>query len=271
MVQRHRLIIAGLVIALLTVVFVMGTFARDLDAIVSSGVIRVGFYPQDPPKQYYDPDTGEAVGLEVDIAKEFASDLGVKLELIGSEWDALIPGLLADKWDIVIANMCRLPSRAATVDFTLAYENIDGMAILVRADDDRFTAVSDLNQAGIKIGVNRGSAGHMCADKNAPAAEILPFQSASVAAMALQVGQLDAVVEDVTTMELYAREHPQLKVVGTSNLACPCWTGFAIQPGNFRLWLWANQFLIEFKVSGRYSILYEKWFPERVAPTGIFQ
>jgi polar amino acid transport system substrate-binding protein len=262
----RRMLLVGCVALLFLGTLAGVSTARTLDQILSSGVVRVGFYPQDPPKQYYDPDTGEAIGLEVDIAKEFASALGVRLELVDSEWDGLIPGLLTEKWDIIIANMARLTSRAVSVSFTLAYENIDGMVALVRTDDTRFAAMADLNQPGVRIGVNRGSAGNACAESNCPLADIQPFQSAQVAAMALQAGQLDAVVEDLTTMELYANEHSDVRVIGAESPSCPVYTAFAIKPGNFDLWNFADTFLFNLKKSGTYSTLYAKWFPTRPDP-----
>jgi len=264
--RTRRCLVIGCAALLLLGIVGGGIAARTLDQILSSGEVRVGFYPQDPPKQYYDPDTGEPIGLEVDIAGEFAASLGVDLKLIDSEWDALIPGLLSDKWDIIIANMARLTSRAVSVSFTLAYENIDGMVALIRSDETRFEAIADLNQDGVRIGVNRGSAGHSCAETLAPLAEIQPFQSAQLAAMALQAGQLDAVVEDLTTMELYAAEHDNVRVIGAECPSCPVYTGFAIQHGNFDLWLFANQFLFNLKKSGTYQELYAKWFPDRPDP-----
>lgn len=236
-------------------------FAEVLDDIISRGVVRVGIYTQDPPKQFNDPKTGQLIGLEPDIAAEFAQALGVKLELVPSEWDALIPGLLSGKFDIIIANMARLPKRALVVDFTLAFENLDWSAVLVRSTETRIKKVEDLNKAGIKIGVNRGSAAHMCAEKNAPKATITAFANAQLAAMALQAGQLDAVVEDVTTMALYAKEHKQVKLTATDQILCGIRTGFAIKPGNFRLWNFSNMFLVTLKDSGKYAELYEKWFP----------
>ena len=119
-------------------------FAADLDEILSTGKIRIGMYNQDPGRMYLDPLTNELMGLEPDIAADFAEYLGVECEIVQMEWDALIPGLLADKCDIIIANMNRLHSRAATVDFTLAFENFDGTCIAVRKDDYRIQVLDDL-------------------------------------------------------------------------------------------------------------------------------
>lgn len=236
-------------------------FAADLDEILSRGSIKIGMYNQDPGRMFLDPDTGELLGLEPDIAKAFARDLGVECEIVQAEWDALIPGLLADKWDIIIANMARRPSRAASVDFTLAYENYDGTCFAVRSDENNITSWDDFKD-GIKVGTGRGNSAEAYTVMNYPDVEIVPFASPQFAMQALLAGQLDAVVEDYTGMVGYIEKFgDQIKLCETENLVNTVQTGFAVKPGNFRLWLWANIFLINFKNSGEHANLWYKWFP----------
>lgn len=235
--------------------------AADLDEILSSGKIRIGMYNQDPGRMFLDPMTNELMGLEPDIAADFAKYLGVECEIVQMEWDALIPGLLADKCDIIIANMARLPSRATTVDFTLAYENYDGTCIAVRKDDDRIQGWSDLT-AGIKVGTGRGNSAEAYTIKTCPQAEIVPFASPQLGIQALLAGQVDCVVEDYTAMISFEEQFEGIRLVGTDNLVNCNTTGFAVKPGNFRLWLWANIFLISYKNSGDYAETWYKWFPE---------
>lgn len=236
-------------------------FAADLDEILSTGKIRIGMYNQDPGRMYLDPLTNELMGLEPDIAADFAEYLGVECEIVQMEWDALIPGLLADKCDIIIANMNRLPSRAATVDFTLAFENFDGTCIAVRKDDDRIQGWDDL-VAGIKVGTGRGNSAEAYVVANYPDVEIVPFASPQLGIQAMLAGQVDCVIEDYGGMIGYEKQFDNVKLVCTNDLRNMGTTGFAVKPGNFRLWLWANIFLINYKNSGDYATTYSKWFPE---------
>jgi ABC-type amino acid transport substrate-binding protein len=121
-----------------------------LDEIQKRGVLKVGMFLQYPPTQYRDPVTKEPKGLCVDLANILAKDLGVKLEIVDMEWDAIIPGLLAKKYDICIASMSRKPSRNLSVAFTS--NNTEDYAImgLVRPDDTRST-IEDFNKKGVVI------------------------------------------------------------------------------------------------------------------------
>lgn len=252
------------VLALVSAMLLPGcAFAADLDEILQKGTIRIGMYNQDPGRMYLDPDTNELMGLEPDIAADFAEALGVKCEIVQAEWDSLIPGLLADQWDIIIANMARLPSRAASVDFTLAYENYDGTCIAVRSDEERIVDWESMNDSSIKIGTGRGNSAEAYTIKVCPEAEIVPFASPQLGIQALIAGQIDAVVEDYTAMISFEKQNAgKIKLVGTDNLVNLQQTGFAVKPGNFRLWLWANIFLIQYKNSGNYAETWYKWFPE---------
>lgn len=209
---------------------------------------------------FLDPKTNELKGLEPDIAKCFAKELGVKCDIVQAEWDALIPGLLADKWDIIIANMNRLPSRAASVDFTLAYENYDGCCLAVRKSETKITGWNSLGK-GVKIGTGRGNSAEAYAMKTWPDATFVPFASPQLAVQALIAGQLDVVIEDYTGMLGFQAQTPKIKLLETDNLRALNCTGFAVKPGNSRLLLWANIFLTNFKLSGDYAKVYHRWFP----------
>lgn len=259
--MKRRIIAGCLICVLVTMVLPLQAFAADLDEILSRGSIRIGMYNQDPGRMFLDPTTNELMGLEPDIAKAFAEKLGVECEIVQAEWDALIPGLLADKWDIIIANMARLPSRATSVDFTLAFENYDGSCIAVRADDDRIQGWSDL-KAGIKVATGRGNAAEAYVMANYPDVEIVPFASPQLGIQALVAGQVDCVVEDYTAMINFQAQFEKIKLVATDELVNMLSTGFGVKPGNFRLWLWANIFLINFKQSGEYARTWYKWFPD---------
>lgn len=244
-------------------------FAADLDEILSRGVIRVGMYNQDPGRMFLDPMTNELKGLEPDIAKDFAKMLGVKLQIVQAEWDALIPGLLADKWDIIIANMSRLPSRAASIDFTLAYENYDGTCFAVRADEKNIKSWDNF-KGGIKVGTGRGNAAEAYVIANYPDVTIVPFASPQLAIQALVAGQVDAVAEDYCAMLNFEKKFDKIKLMETEHLVNLKSSGFGVKPGNFRLWLWANLFLIDYKGSGEYAKTWTKWFPEVPAKSTAF-
>jgi arginine/ornithine transport system substrate-binding protein len=82
--------------------------------------IRVGTEGAYPPFNGIDKD-GNLWGFDVDIARAICKALGVQCELVVQDWDGIIPGLLAKKYDCIIASMSRTEERMKKVAFTDKY------------------------------------------------------------------------------------------------------------------------------------------------------
>src|SRR5215469_14391122 len=75
-------------------------------AIQSAGVLKVGM-ADSIPAQTKNPATGDWEGFNVDMAKNLAETLKVKLEIVDSTWSTLIPELMKGSFDIVMVDMFR--------------------------------------------------------------------------------------------------------------------------------------------------------------------
>jgi len=185
-------------------------FASDsislLDVIQKEGVIKVGMYLQYPPIEYRDPITKEPKGLEVDIANLLAKDLGVKLEIVDMEWNAIIPGLLAKKFDVIIAGMSRTPKRNLAVAMTS--NNLEEYATMAlsRIDDVRKT-IEDFNKKGVVVTCLQGSATEATSKRLFPNAEIKPLQM-TPAVLEVQSGRADICVVSNLFCYKYIRQNP---------------------------------------------------------------
>lgn len=65
--------------------------------------------------------SGKIVGFDVDVINALCQEMGTQCEVVAQDWDGLIPGLLSDKYDAVIAGMSITPERQAQVDFSDSY------------------------------------------------------------------------------------------------------------------------------------------------------
>jgi polar amino acid transport system substrate-binding protein len=79
------------------------TKESTLEQIMKRGVLRVGmdtFVPWAMKSK-----TGEFVGFEIDVARQLAEDMGVKVEFVPTKWAGIIPALLTGKFDVIIGGM----------------------------------------------------------------------------------------------------------------------------------------------------------------------
>jgi len=92
--------------------------AATLEEIQASGTIRIAV-ANEIPYGYIDPISGETMGAGPDVAKYITEQLGIEnIEWITTDFSSLIPGLQADRFDMVAAEMAIIPTRCATVIYS---------------------------------------------------------------------------------------------------------------------------------------------------------
>ena len=125
----------------------------DVQAIVDRGTLRVGVKNVTKGFGYQDPTTNEYSGLEVDLAKNMAAQLGVKLEL--TPVTAATRTALLDSGDIdaVLATFTITDARKKSWDFTEPYYT-DHVGVLVE-NSSGIKSLADLK--GKTVGVSSGS------------------------------------------------------------------------------------------------------------------
>jgi polar amino acid transport system substrate-binding protein len=102
-----------------------------LDRIQREGVIRVG-YANEAPYAYMDPETDTLTGEAPEILRVVMRELGVeKVEGVLTEFGALIPGLKANRFDVIAAGMYITPERCTQIAFSNPSYTI-GEAFVVR-------------------------------------------------------------------------------------------------------------------------------------------
>src|SRR5690606_36215166 len=143
-----------------------------LQRIKQSGVIHVCQAPY-PPYNLKNPKTGEWEGLNVDLVKEIASFLKVKIEDVDSSFSTLIPSLTTQKCDISAAATYVTPARAEQVLFTTSYAS-DTKTAFVPVDSPVQT-YADLDKPNITIATRSGTAEEAFARHFFPQATIKPI------------------------------------------------------------------------------------------------
>ena len=167
--MQMKRIIPLLLLPLLTILLILPFFGQisaltnstsdaQLEAgvqeIVDRGVLRVGVKQDLPNFGYRDPESNQYTGMEVEIAKKVAAELGVDIEF--TPVTAQTRGALLDngQLDMVIATFTITEERKELYNFTTPYYT-DAVGFLVRKDSNIQSSWEALD--GLTIGVTQGS------------------------------------------------------------------------------------------------------------------
>ena len=133
---------------------------------------------------------GEVVGIEVDILNKIAEKMGMELDIQQMDFDSVIPGVQAGKFDVGMSGITVTDKRKENVDFSSVYF-MAAQAIVVTADSG-ITGKADLE--GKKVSVQTGTTAEEYCMGNGY--EVLAFTANNDAAAALTAGKVDAWVVD---------------------------------------------------------------------------
>jgi L-cystine transport system substrate-binding protein len=158
-----------------------------LAQVRARGVLRVANPQTSPPFSLRD-ERDELVGFDVDVANEVARLMGVaRVEFIQGTFDTFIPGVQADRWDVVIAGQAVTEERKQQVDFSDPYR-LSGVSIFVNQANDSIRTLDDLR--GKRVGLVSGAAQIPLAER--AGAEVRTYENAILALTDLGFGRADA-------------------------------------------------------------------------------
>jgi polar amino acid transport system substrate-binding protein len=231
-----------------------GPAASTLQAVLQRGTLRVGDCLSFAPFGFYDKD-GNPDGYDVDLAKELAKQMGVKLEVVNTTSANRIPNLQTSKVDVVFCNFTRNLERAKVIEFTSPYV-VASEALLVKKSSG-IQSVKDM--ANRTIATVKGSTnGDEVRSLNIPI-KIQEYDSSQAAILAVKQGQADAMIEDNNFLAYQAKLDPDFAV--TNEALVPLeYNAFGVKAGD-QAWLnYLNLFLFNINASKLNAQLYKKWF-----------
>jgi len=195
------------------------------------------------------------VGFDIDLAGLIAERLDRELSVVDVEFGALIPALVNDEVDIVIAALEPNRTRKQKVDFTNIYYRARQSLISYEG----YLRPRDLNYQ--PIGIRGGSVQDRFAERISaeyPDLDIIRYDSISEMLEALEEEEVAGIILESTVADSYLRRYSDFEVrMMPSERA----TGSAIAlPKNSPLRRDINAALTDIKTSGEMNQLIKKWF-----------
>lgn len=175
----------------------IGAVALFSTVNVSAETIRVGMECTYAPFNYKTAD-GDLAGYDVDVAKGVAAIIGADFEYVCQEWDGMIPALLANKFDLIIASMSITEKRMEKIDFSGPYRFSTGQIIgskktEVNLFDDAGDPIPESFE-GLKVGLERATTYASWFAEKLPGADVVLYDNSESIYLDLQNGRVDVIM-----------------------------------------------------------------------------
>ncbi|WP_432991882.1 ABC transporter substrate-binding protein [Dactylosporangium sp. CA-233914] len=232
------------------------------DDIRSKGVLRVGTSFNFPPMNFKNDKNGYD-GIEPALMDALGQKLGLKIERVESNFAGLLPGLKADRFDIVTSGMNDTAERQKEVDFVDYLES--GLSVLVKKGNPRgIDGPGDL--CGMNVGETVGSVyieqlegfSATCKSEGKQPIQVQTLPTGSEVAQAIVTGRIDATFANHVANLYFAKQTGgQLAVTGERLSAAPM--GIAVPKGDTVLAEAIRAGLAAMIEDGTYERILKEW------------
>jgi polar amino acid transport system substrate-binding protein len=228
--------------------------ASTLDQIRSRGVLLWGCdIAGGAPLAFPDPkDPAKLIGFEADIAGAIAQELGVKAQVVQTDWDSLVPALERGNYDVAMNGLEIIPAREKRVLMSRPYY-VYTLQLVVRKDETRIKSIADLK--GMTVGTLAGTtADKMLKDiggvNTRSYSAVWPYDDVAL-------GRLDAAFLDTPFAAYYAKPDPRLKYAGPPE--GEGYYGIAIRKEDVELKKSIDSVIDKLLRTGELKRIYDKW------------
>ena len=175
------------------------------EAPAAAGTIRMITEATFPPYEYREGNT--VVGIDVEICRAIAKELGKELAVEDVEFDSVLPSLIAGKAELAAAGITVTEDRKMIVDFSHPYVRTG--IVFVFAKDTPFEKGEDAK--GKRIGVQNGTtSADYVREKLGQEPEM--FDSPASAFAALKQGKVDVVIADIDPAKALIKGQPDYDI-----------------------------------------------------------
>ena len=235
--------------------------AGAIDDAVKRGTLKVGMDPTYMPFEMTNK-RGEIIGFEVDILKAMTKAMGVKLELVSTGYDGIIPALMTDKFDMIGSGMTLTQERNLRLNFSDPFIVV-GQTLLIRKElEGTIKSYKDLNTADYRITSKLGTTGEMVAKKLISKAKYHGYDNEQEAVLDVVNGKADAFIYDAPYNVVAVNKVGAGKLVFLDKPFTYEPLAFGLKKGDYDSLNFINNFLHQIHEDGTYDRIHDKWFKD---------
>lgn len=232
-----------------------------IERINNKGTITVGTEGTYAPFTYHD-ESGKLTGYDVEVTRAVAEKLGVTVEFKETQWDAMMAGLKAGRFDVV-ANQVALtsPERQATFDKSEPY-SWSG-PVLVARNDSTITSVDQIagKKAAQSLTSNYGERA------TAAKAEIVPVDGLAQSLMLIEQKRAEVTLNDELAVLDYLKknQNSSVKIVWSAPADEKVGAGLVVNKGNEEAVAKFSEAVKQLQADGTLKKLGEQFFGKDIS------
>jgi len=245
---------------------IYGFIVICLCAVFSSAsaqdVVRIANETATPPFNFVDGD-GKIQGFDVEIAAALCEVMGVEKVDVIQDWDGMIPGLIAKKFDAIISDMSITGKRLKVVSFSKSYYDEQGLFLGRKGKNFNFSVEG---MKGKKIAVQRATTfANYIKGIYGSSVEIKYYETPASQILDLLSGRVDLILASDVFVHatINSEDGAKLAISGTpvtDKTYIGDGVGIAIRKQDTELLSNFNKALDTIKSNGTYDKIYNKWF-----------
>ncbi|MGR3496091.1 transporter substrate-binding domain-containing protein [Citreimonas sp.] len=150
------------------------------------------------PAFNYTESDGSVAGFEIDLGNAMCAQLEIECEWVTQDWDGIIPGLQAQRYDAIIASLYITDERREVIGFSDKYYQVPSRFLV---PSDSALEISAEGLEGAVVGTQRATSFERYLTDNMPGVELRLYGTMDEAYLDLASGRLDAVMGDVVAIQ----------------------------------------------------------------------
>ena len=230
--------------------------ADALDTVRKANKVRIGIDLGLPPYGMMD-DKLQPAGVDVEVARKLAKDLGVELEIVSSTGASRVPNLQTNKADLIISTLSITPERAKVIDFSVPYMPIQ--TIVFAPKSFKIAGMADLD--GKKVATSRGTGMDTQLTREAKGANLVRYEDDATLITAAITGQADIIggtgAHLATVIDKSPDRQMERKFVTQNFLAA-----IGLRKNEPELLGWVNQWVKAGLKDGSLNAIYKKYLKD---------
>lgn len=216
----------------------------------AAGVLRVCIWPAYFAITFLNPRTRQLEGVDIDLARGFAADLGVAASFVETSFVNFMDDLEKDRCDVAMFGVGTTEARAQRVDFSQPYLRSGVYAVTTKAGR-RIQNWDDIDKPGVVVAVQAGTFMEPLMRTTLKNAELAVIAPPKTREAEVEAGRADVFMSDYPYTRRMLLTHDWARIVEPPQPVAPTSYAYAVRKGDAAWLQRVDAFVAAIKRDGR--------------------